>query len=720
MKSNIAKFLIVVALLAGALPVWGKFSIELDSQSNVRGFVLDGKRLTLPTPYSYFELDGKLAEAGETNGAAGRRFQLNTGTAAGIMRVVEGVETSFHFEQAEGAKVKNLALVLTWPAAAELHLAEYLNVGRLLDRDMPPGETYQGGLRYNFFVVQAGGMCVRFRAEEKRWQLRSTIHVARHPEMFTVTFTWEAGTDLSVAGFGALREAVADHEQWLRKEAGMRPLAERAEAPAWVREVKLVVTADMMRSHWEIANDYQDLLNLAREISRIRNPREVLFYIPGWQGAYDAVHPDYRPHPDLGGAAKFKELTDYLHQAGFRLMIHTTGWGIDPYRTDIDVIEKIARRDEKGEMMGWQTPFPEAHPPRSPLKFKTPRIPLTPEAGLKSFAFTTDTVPAMCEALFTVGSNKPGKHRIRLTAGHRTLITPTGWFENHIEYQFPFPLMLAAGRNEVRVEVTGDGGWPGGWYQVRDTYVPPSPYHTWTHPILMADVTKPEYIRMFTDNLRSVVREYGIDAGSRGHIRLLSAGWRSDSADARCVHAAQRSAARCGARGGVVSNIRRNELLASRAGRPAKPEELRVHGAPPLPSIERSPGGGNRRVVRVARQAVKRVRLFPQVHRRLPPPVRGGCICSRGQGVQRASGAPDAVRQGGVVECPEERRAAELHSRASCELPRLWLGRGYAAGHSGTPVTNCKRRGQRIFWSGSSSFNCGLTGILSGSAPVCS
>lgn len=512
MKSNIAKFLIVVALLAGALPVWGKFSIELDSQSNVRGFVLDGKRLTLPTPYSYFELDGKLAEAGETNGAAGRRFQLNTGTAAGIMRVVEGVETSFHFEQAEGAKVKNLALVLTWPAAAELHLAEYLNVGRLLDRDMPPGETYQGGLRYNFFVVQAGGMCVRFRAEEKRWQLRSTIHVARHPEMFTVTFTWEAGTDLSVAGFGALREAVADHEQWLRKEAGMRPLAERAEAPAWVREVKLVVTADMMRSHWEIANDYQDLLNLAREISRIRNPREVLFYIPGWQGAYDAVHPDYRPHPDLGGAAKFKELTDYLHQAGFRLMIHTTGWGIDPYRTDIDVIEKIARRDEKGEMMGWQTPFPEAHPPRSPLKFKTPRIPLTPEAGLKSFAFTTDTVPAMCEALFTVGSNKPGKHRIRLTAGHRTLITPTGWFENHIEYQFPFPLMLAAGRNEVRVEVTGDGGWPGGWYQVRDTYVPPSPYHTWTHPILMADVTKPEYIRMFTDNLRSVVREYGIDA----------------------------------------------------------------------------------------------------------------------------------------------------------------------------------------------------------------
>jgi hypothetical protein len=44
------------------------------------------------------------------------------------------------------------------------------------------------------------------------------------------------------------------------------------------------------------------------------------------------------------GESKFRELTDYLHNNGFRLMIHTTGWGIDPYHPDIDALQKLVVR----------------------------------------------------------------------------------------------------------------------------------------------------------------------------------------------------------------------------------------------------------------------------------------------------------------------------------------------------------------------------------------
>jgi hypothetical protein len=236
-----------------------------------------------------------------------------------------------------------------------------------------------------------------------------------------------------------------------------------------------------------------------------------LFYVPGWQGAYDGVHPAYRPDPELGGGAKFKELMDYLHQSGFRLMIHTTGWGIDPYFTDIDEVEKLARRDKNGNMMGWQTPFPEVHPPRVSLKFRTPRTPLQPPQGSGGFSFKTDAAPDVCEAMFSIGGIEPGAQRIRLTVGRRSLITPTGWFATHREYQFPFPLLLESGRNDVKVEVIG-GRWQGAWYQIRDAYGPPTPFQSWTYPILMADVSKPEYIKIYTENIRAVVKEYGIDA----------------------------------------------------------------------------------------------------------------------------------------------------------------------------------------------------------------
>jgi hypothetical protein len=100
-------------------------------------------------------------------------------------------------------------------------------------------------------------------------------------------------------------------------------MRDRPNLPSWVHDVSLVITLDMLHSHWEIANSYEDAARIAGELGKIGCPRGTLFYLPGWNGAYDSTYPTYRPHPELGGDKGFRGMMDAMHANGFRIMIHT-------------------------------------------------------------------------------------------------------------------------------------------------------------------------------------------------------------------------------------------------------------------------------------------------------------------------------------------------------------------------------------------------------------
>jgi hypothetical protein len=107
-----------------------------------------------------------------------------------------------------------------------------------------------------------------------------------------------------------------------------------------------------------------------------------------------------------------------------------------------------------------------------------------------------------------------GQARIRLTVDRRSISTPPGWFKDHDEFRYPFPLLLQPGENEVRVEAIGKGepDWSQSWFQIRYCFQPLNPYRSWTWPILMADMTDPEYQDMFVASISKVVRAFDIDA----------------------------------------------------------------------------------------------------------------------------------------------------------------------------------------------------------------
>jgi len=491
----------------------GKYAVNFDKDGNIRKIAFGKKAVVPPTICTLYEINGKDSQVEYLPNADELTFRLTSKEAAGKLKIGCDKEVFFDFEADKGQAVKQVGIVLSFPVDTVFHLAELTSTGRRIDSDMPVRESYTANLRYNFFLADCDGTWVRFRTGHKSRLGKAKCQIVRHPEMFTVTFTWSSDANARLAVFSSMDEAVDDYEKWLESECGMRKLKDKKDVPDWINDIKLLITVDMLNSNWEIVHDYTDLLNLAKEIKKIRDPKGVMFYIPGWHGAYDSTHPTYRPRQELGGSEKFKEMTDYLHENGFRLMIHATIYGVDPYHPNIDQLQELCLKDNEGNFRGFQLST-KGGPLRASLKFRTGELPLGRWAKSNSFSFETVAIPDNCEAYVTIGGLKAKNARVMFTVGRRTISTPPNWFADHNEYDFPFGLALKPGRNEIRVTVTGESDidWGKSWYKIRNAIVPVSRYTTWTHPILRADTTRPEFIQLFTENIDSVVREFGIDA----------------------------------------------------------------------------------------------------------------------------------------------------------------------------------------------------------------
>jgi hypothetical protein len=495
-------------------PVSGEgFSLYLDGRGNLQEIRLADARVRFPIAHTLYEIDGQEAEILDLSHRETLSFRMTAGEVSGTLSVASGSEVAFHLEPHPQARMERVGLSLFFPIDTVFHLAEFRNIGRKLDRDMPVGESHRCRLSYNLALGAIQGTWLRFRVDHPRHSV-AEIEIARHPEMFAVTWTWPAGADLCLGVFPSMAQAVEDFQRWIERSFRVKKLRDpRRNLPAWIHNVRLVLTADMMRSNWQVSHDYGDVLHLARKLRQAGCPQDTLIYLPGWQGAYDSTHPTYRPHPELGGSEGFRAMVEGIHDCGYRVMIHTTGWGIDPYHPDIDRLQELALKDEEGDYRGWQLNR-KWYPPRRDLKFRTGKVPLGAGTGSRSFAFETGPIPDRCEATIAVGGVRVGGARVRLTAGRRRIASPPGWFEQHAAYEYPFPLLLEPGVNRIQVDVIGDAepDWGEGWYQLRYCFGPKGPYASWTWPILMANTSDPEYIRLFVENVSAVVNEYQIDA----------------------------------------------------------------------------------------------------------------------------------------------------------------------------------------------------------------
>jgi hypothetical protein len=502
----------------------GRYSVTLNDRGNFQSLVCCGETLKLPTPFTFYEINGTPAEAILADCDKSKRsLRLSAGNTSALLTFEPERELILRVDGGPASSVKSVSVTLAFPIDTEFHLAEHRNVGRVIDRSMPVGDFYSARLTYNFFLAGRGSTWLRFMTKHRLLR-RTEVQITRHPQMFLATFTWHSGDDLflglkagsveltaSIGFFSSMDQALADWENWLQEEKGFKKLEDNPEFPRWIHNVRLILTVDMMRSYGEISHDYVDVSRLAEDLARLRCPEGTLFYLPGWNGAYDSTGPTYRPHPALGGEEKFRQMMEVLHSNGYRAMIHTLGWGIDPYHPAIEDLIKYVRKEPDGSFEGYK--IKEGGISRR-LHFRTDRITVDVDGPGRGISIETVPFPDLCEAYISIGGFSPESTKIRMTLNNRTQSIPSGSPEEHEPYDFPFPFLLHPGENRIELMSAGKAevDWRGLWYEVRSCFVPKNPFQSSTHPILTADTGNPGWIQVFVDEVAGTVRDYGIDA----------------------------------------------------------------------------------------------------------------------------------------------------------------------------------------------------------------
>lgn len=412
---------------------------------------------------------------------------------------------------AETNKEPWISMTFSVPDTAVIHLAEHKNAGHLLDGDMKEEHVYECRLEYNLLIVEMPGLSIRFRTKDEN--LKSAgASIRRHRDTFSVTFSWRAGSAALLGFFNNYTGAAEDFRLRVEREKGLRRLRDRRDVPQWIHGIRLVLHIDMMRSNWTVFHDFRDVINIAGDVKNHISPENVLFYLAGWQGAYDGCQPAYIPDMELGGEAGFKEMADQLHAWGFRIMLHTCVYGVDPYAGEVEEWENRSLT-RNGKITGWQ--ICRERPDRMvSFDYRSRRISLGNYRKMEKFKVPFGYISGDCFPYMTVGGVSGKKGRIRLSQGRRRIISPTGWFEVHDLYDYPYPLHFETGQMEVEVEISEDADLDleNAWLQIRDSMTYSNPYSTWTYPMLHGSGYNEEYVKTAADNIAHIVRKYGIDA----------------------------------------------------------------------------------------------------------------------------------------------------------------------------------------------------------------
>jgi hypothetical protein len=300
-----------------------RLSFQIVTLENVYGLARDA--LTLSATASGWTLDaGQLSWAGQQQRADGRFH-------AKIIR-----------EGDHGLRLR-ITADAPHPIRAVKVLVRGLDAPRPLDqldapRDVPEGgllDRYPNPLRIPVLLTALGdGRLLGARAEDPQARAKRFTVFRERMGTWRDTFTLECIHEEDARDFTphiAVPDWVLDftptpdafRDTYLRFAEGALPLtawSQRTDVPAWLRDVRLVLTLHGM--HWSgyVFNTYAQMLDTVRYAAERIDGRHLLVYLPGWEGRYYWQYGDFRPDPALGGVDGFARLCDGARALGAHIM----------------------------------------------------------------------------------------------------------------------------------------------------------------------------------------------------------------------------------------------------------------------------------------------------------------------------------------------------------------------------------------------------------------
>jgi len=115
-------------------------------------------------------------------------------------------------------------------------------------------------------------------------------------------------------------EAFRAHQQHFEKAFRVTAWDARRDVPDWMRQIRLVL--NIHGAHWTgyVFNTFARITEILEWTASQIDPRQVLVFLPAWDGRYYWNYPLYKPDPRMGGAEGLKKLIDRGHRLGFRFM----------------------------------------------------------------------------------------------------------------------------------------------------------------------------------------------------------------------------------------------------------------------------------------------------------------------------------------------------------------------------------------------------------------
>lgn len=148
-----------------------------------------------------------------------------------------------------------------------------------------------------------------------RWALELIFEEdARHFALTLDTPDWIVARGVTPDAFRA--EQLAYSETAL----GLVPWEQRTDVPGWTRDLRLCLTLHGM--HWSgyVFNTYDDMRHIIDFVCERMDGKQVLVYLPGWEGRYYWQYGAYRPEPRLGGDDGFARLCESAVVHGAHVM----------------------------------------------------------------------------------------------------------------------------------------------------------------------------------------------------------------------------------------------------------------------------------------------------------------------------------------------------------------------------------------------------------------
>lgn len=146
-----------------------------------------------------------------------------------------------------------------------------------------------------------------------------------------------------------LEKIYTEQSEYIRNAYALEEYETSKIAPAWLKEISLVVTMHMEAFTGHIFHTYEKALADMQKIVKHIDGRKVLVYLAGWEGRYYYKYGDYTCDERLGGEEKLKALVDGLHKLGCKVMAM---YGMNIANKNVPALKEIVSKAEFQSVSG--------------------------------------------------------------------------------------------------------------------------------------------------------------------------------------------------------------------------------------------------------------------------------------------------------------------------------------------------------------------------------